>query len=191
MKISPHTTHIPVDDNLYLRLATVDDAPYLYHLINTHREYLREWLPFIDYSKSVLDTKAYLRAVTDSKNIAEEVYVILNQKSIAGIIGLKGIDHVNRKTEIGYWLSAALQGQGIMRRSCAALLQYAFEEMRMNRVQIKVGVGNGKSSRIPQALGFTSEGIQRDGEYLNGRFHDLEIFSLLAREWEKQNEQHL
>lgn len=187
MKISPHSTHIPVDSDLYLRLATVDDAPFLYHLINTHRAYLREWLPFIDYSMSVLDTKAYLRAVTDSKNIAEEVYVILYQKSIAGIIGFKGIDHVNRKTEIGYWLSATLQGQGIMRRSCKAMLRHAFEEMGMNRVQIKVGIGNTKSSRIPQALNFKSEGVQRDGEYLNGHFHDLEIYSLLLREWEQQN----
>lgn len=187
MKISPHSTHIPVDTDLYLRLATVDDAPYLYHLINTHREYLRKWLPFIDYSMSVLDTKAYLRAVTDSKNISEEVYVILYQKCIAGIIGFKGIDHVNRKTEIGYWLSAALQGQGIMRRSCQTLLRHAFEEMSMNRVQIKVGIGNTKSSKIPQALGFISEGVQRDGEYLNGHFHDLEIYSLLLREWEQQN----
>lgn len=186
MKISPHTTHIHVDSDIYLRLATVDDAPILYHLIDRHRAYLREWLPFIDYSLSVLDTKAYLRVVTDSKNTAEEVYVILYQKAIAGIIGFKNIDQVNRKTEIGYWLSAALQGQGIMRRSCKALLQYAFEELGMNRVQIKVGVGNDKSSRIPQVLGFKQEGVQRDGEYLNGHFHDLEIYSLLQREWEQQ-----
>ncbi|WP_237144470.1 GNAT family N-acetyltransferase [Pontibacter pamirensis] len=176
-----------MDTDLYLRLTTVDDAPYLYHLIDANRAYLREWLPFIDYSMSVLDTKAYLRAVTDIKNISEEVYVILYQKSIAGIIGFKGIDNVNRKVEIGYWLSGALQGKGIMRRSCKALLQYAFEEMRMNRIQIKVGVGNTKSSKIPQKLGFQLEGVQRDGEYLNGHFHDLEIYSLLFREWQQQS----
>lgn len=184
MKISPHTTHISVDTDLYLRLATVDDAPFLYHLIDIHRTYLREWLPFIDYSMSVMDTKAYLRAVSDSKNTSEEVYVILYQKSIAGIIGFKGIDHINRKTEVGYWLSGSLQGKGIMRRSCKALLQYAFEEMGMNRIQIKTGTGNLRSSNIPKKLGFTLEGVQRDGEYLNGYFHDLEVYSLLQREWE-------
>ena len=188
MKISPHTTTIAVDTDLYLRLASVEDAPFLYRIIDTHRAYLREWLPFIDFSQSVLDTKAYLRAVTDTKNIAEEVYVILYQKSIAGIIGFKGIDYINRKSELGYWLSADLQGRGIMRRSCKALLQYAFGEMGMNRVQIKAGAGNLRSSNIPRKLGFTLEGVQRDGEYLNGRFHDLEVYSLLQREWLQQEE---
>jgi len=188
MKISPPTTHIPVDTDLYLRLATVDDAPFLYHLIEKHRAYLREWLPFIDFSQSVLDTKAYLRAVSDTKNPSEEVYVILHQKTIAGIIGFKGIDHINRKLEIGYWLSGDLQGQGIMRRACKALLNFAFGEMGMNRVQIKAGVGNHKSIKIPQKLGFTREGVQRDGEYLNGRFHDLEVYSLLQREWLQQEQ---
>ena len=186
MKISSYTNYITVDTDLYLRLATVEDAPFLYRLIDTHRAYLREWLPFIDFSQSMLDTKAYLRAVTDSKNTAEQVYVILYQKSIAGIIGFKEIDYVNRRAEVGYWLSGDLQGQGIMRRSCSALLQYAFGEMGLNRIQIKTGTGNHRSSNIPKKLGFTLEGVQRDGEYLNGRFHDLEVYSLLQREWLQQ-----
>jgi ribosomal-protein-serine acetyltransferase len=159
------------------------DAHAVYHLIDTHRAYLREWLPFIDYSQSVADTKAYFRTVTDTKNIAEQVFVIVYQGHISGIIGFKGIDYINYKVEIGYWLAGNLQGQGIMRRCCKALVQYAFEDMRMNRIQIKVGVGNHRSSNIPKKLGFVLEGVQRDGELLNGAFHDLEIYSLLQREF--------
>ena len=185
MKVISSTSELSIAPDLYLRQAAVSDAPALYYLINRHRTYLREWLPFIDYSKSAADTKAYLRMVTDSKNISEDVYVIMFEESVGGIIGFKGIDYINRKLEIGYWLSGDLQGKGIMQRSCRALVQYAFSEMQMNRVQIKVGVGNSKSSRIPQKLGFKLEGVQRDGEYLNGRFHDLEIYSMLQREWQQ------
>lgn len=183
MKVNTSPAYIPVAPGLYLRLVTLADAPAVYRLIDKHRAYLREWLPFIDYSRSVADTKAYFRTVTDQKNISEQVFVIVYQEEIEGIIGFKGIDYVNHKAEIGYWLAGDRQGQGIMRRSCKALLQYAFEEMRMNRIQIKVGVGNHRSSNIPQKLGFVLEGVQRDGEFLNGSFHDLEIYSLLQREF--------
>ncbi len=183
MRISFPSSQIAVAEDLYLRLASPDDAYSLYHLIDTHRAYLREWLPFIDFSVSVLDTKAYLRAVSDSKNKSEEVYVILYRQDIAGIIGFKGIDQVNRKAEMGYWLSEDLQGHGIVRRSCKALLQHAFGKMGMHRIQIKTGVGNHRSSNVPQKLGFTLEGVQRDGEYLNGRFHNLEVYSLLKPEF--------
>ncbi|MCJ8164492.1 GNAT family N-acetyltransferase [Pontibacter sp. E15-1] len=183
MRISFPSSQIAVADDLYLRLASPDDAFSLYQLIDTHRSYLREWLPFVDFSVSALDTKAYLRAVTDRKNDSEEVYVILYQQDIAGIVGFKGIDMVNRAAEMGYWLSGDLQGLGLMRRSCKALLQHAFGKMGLHRIQIKTGVGNLRSSNIPQKLGFTLEGVQRDGEYLNGRFHDLEVYSLLQPEF--------
>lgn len=183
MRISFPSSQLSVDTDLYLRPASPDDAPQLYHLIDTNREHLRKWLPFVDYSLSVLDTKAYLRSVADSRNAAEEVYVIVYQKELAGIVGFKGIDHINQKAEMGYWLAENMQGKGIMRRCCKTLLRQAFEKMGLNRVQIKVGRGNERSTNIPQKLGFTLEGVQRDGEYLNGAFHDLEVYSLLRRDF--------
>jgi ribosomal-protein-serine acetyltransferase len=57
--------------------------------------------------------------------------------------------------------------------------------MGMNRVQIKVGVKNKKSAAVPKRLNFTFEGIERDGEYLNGVYIDLEVYSVLKRDWNK------
>ncbi|MDX5422984.1 MAG: GNAT family N-acetyltransferase [Hymenobacteraceae bacterium] len=178
---------LPIDTDLYLREAAVTDAAALYQLIDASRKYLREWLPFIDHSHGVSDTEQYLRVVTSPGNISDKVFVILYQKETAGIIGYKGIDRLNNKVEIGYWLGEGFQKKDIMRRACHTLLRYAFEKMSMNRIQINVGVGNSRSSNIPKKLGFTLEGIQRDGELLNGSYHNLEVYSLLRKDWERQH----
>ncbi|MFD2247067.1 GNAT family N-acetyltransferase [Pontibacter ruber] len=177
---------ITIAPNLYLRQAGIADAPAVFNLINTHRNYLRQWLPFIDQSQSVKDTEHFLRSVTAPGNRSDLVFAILYEEEVVGIIGYKQIDYVNQKLEIGYWLGEPYQGKGIMLRSCAALVRHAFNSMNMNRVQINVGVGNEKSSNIPKKLGFVFEGIERDGELLHGRFHDLENYSLLKREWQAQ-----
>jgi ribosomal-protein-serine acetyltransferase len=90
---------------------------------------------------------------------------------------------VNRKTEIGYWLSEKFQGQGLVTKSVSELCHFAFQKLDMNRVQIKCAVGNTPSANIPKRLNFTFEGIERQGELLIGNiFTDLEIYSKLKGE---------
>ena len=63
------------------------------------------------------------------------------------------------------------------------LVIFIFETMKMNRILIKVAVGNTKSSAIPKKLGFGFEGIEREGEALHGKFVDLEMYSFLKKDW--------
>ncbi|WP_242927033.1 GNAT family N-acetyltransferase [Pontibacter vulgaris] len=189
MKKLTHTYQLPIAPDLVLREVTINDAPAIYTLIDSYRAYLREWLPFIDFSRSVKDNEAYLKSVTSEDNVTDQVFAIVYLERLVGIIAYKTIDLLNRKLEIGYWLGEPYQGKGIMRRCCSALMQHAFENMGINRIQIKVGEGNFKSSNIPKNLGFTIEGIEREGEFLNGRFLDLEIYSLLKTEWEAHRRQ--
>lgn len=86
-----------------------------------------------------------------------------------------------KRAEIGYWLTKPMQGNGIMIRSVEALVKYAFE--KFNRLSIKCAVENVRSKKIPKKLGFTFEGIERDGEIsAYGYYNDLEIYSLLKRD---------
>ncbi|MBJ6116634.1 GNAT family N-acetyltransferase [Pontibacter sp. BT310] len=180
--IIPKTDNtITIAPDLYLRMATPDDAQALFNIINSQRPYLREWLPFVDLTRQVSDTAFYLQTIVNSTS--DRVFVIVSEEVVCGLIGFKGIEYFNRKVEIGYWLSEHQQGKGIMRQSCSRLLKYAFEILNMNRVQLKVAPKNYKSRNIPIKLGFTLEGTEREGELLNGHYHDLEVYSLLKKEW--------
>ncbi len=187
MKTLTHVIEIPVYEDLLLREVTLDDAPAIFKLIDSNRNYLEKWLPFVKHSKRVSDTEAFIKSVSENNNLSEIVFTIIYKQQYAGIIGFKDIDYANLKLEIGYWLIESLQHKGIMVRSCTALINYAFKIMQMNRIQIKVGIGNKRSNNIPKKLGFTYEGTERDGEQLGpDQFRDLEVYSLLRREWIKQ-----
>lgn len=50
----------------------------------------------------------------------------------------------NQKTEIGYWLSEKFQHKGIVTHSCKALIDFAFSEMNLHRIQLKAATKNFK-----------------------------------------------
>jgi ribosomal-protein-serine acetyltransferase len=88
--------------------------------------------------------------------------------------------------EIGYWLAAPFQGRGIMTRACRAMVAYAFDTLRLQKVVIRCALGNTRSCAIPQRLGFKHEGIARQAEWLYDHFVDLNLFGMLASNWYAQ-----
>jgi ribosomal-protein-serine acetyltransferase len=77
------------------------------------------------------------------------------------------------------------QGKGIMIDSLKKVLDYAFTEMGLNRIKVTCAINNIKSSALPKKLGFTLEGIAKEGNWLYDHFVDLEVYSLLAKKWKK------
>ena len=173
-----------VDDHTTLVMVEMRDADEIFALVEASRMYLREWLPWVDAASSVEDTKAFVRA--SHKQYAEGngfQCCIRYKGKIAGIIGFSMVDWLNKRVEIGYWLDEDLQGRGIMTRCCRVLIELAFTEYSLHRVEIRVATENEKSRSIPKRLGFTYEGTSREAEWLNDRFVDTAAYSLLRRDW--------
>lgn len=176
---------IRITDDIQLIPLCLDDISDIFRMLNDEREYMREWLPFVDHTHKEEDTA---NAVAGMLQSPAEQFTIRYMGILVGLIGFKDYDEVNRKIEIGYWLSQYQQGRGIMIRSVEALLDYAFVCLNVNRVQIKVAVGNSKSNRIPQKLNFTLEGVERDGELLvDNKYTDINVYSLLKKEYKNGN----
>lgn len=175
---------IKVDDELVLKAISLASSRTIFDSINSSRSHLRKWLPFIDQTKSVNDTRSFIKSVLNSNCLKKDLlFEIWHQAEFAGLIALKEIDYANLKLEIGYWLDEGKTGKGIMLRSCQSLISYSFNELNMNRISIKVAIGNEKSTAIPIALDFYQEGIERKGELINNCFNDLLVFSMLKKDW--------
>ena len=161
-----------------------ESAALIFDAIDGSRKHLGKWLPFVGQTRSIADTREFIHMVRDSKcQKKDEVYEIWYRGEFAGLIALKEIDTVNAKTEIGYWLKEEMTGMGIMTSACRMLISHAFSRMGLNRITVKVASGNMKSKAVPQRLGFRHEGMEIEGELLNGRFVDLEVYGLLKSEW--------
>ena len=173
-----------IDDNQFLERLTLSHVEAIFTAIDQNRKFLRKWLPFVDFTHKKIDTERFIRSILEKPTVnRDEVYVIWYKYDFAGLVGFKDYDRINDKIEIGYWLNEKMTGKGIATASVRKMVNLAFRNMEMNRVQIRCGIGNDKSSAIPRRLGFTYEGIERSGERHNHSYIDLEVYSLLKNEW--------
>lgn len=190
--MSFHFSTLPVDDEIELRLLDESHAEPLFALVDKHRAYLRAWLPWLDMNMRVEDTMQFI--LNDRANYENGRCFntsIWYRGQIVGVIGFHPIDWANRSAMIGYWIAGDHQGKGIITRSCAALTSYAFDVLKLHRIDIRCALGNEKSCAIPLRLGFTHEGILREAEWLYNHFVDLNVYSMLEREWKEQQRSHL
>ena len=170
--------------DLDLRLLEERHAATVFALVDRDREYLREWLPWVDSTLRQEDSLSFIRASLEqfASNSGFAAGVWWNEQFV-GVVGTHKIDWLNRKVELGYWLGKNFQGQGIMTDASRAAVTHLLVEMDLNRVTIQCATGNAKSCAIPRRLGFTLEGTLRDGQLLNGRYEDLLMFAMLRRDW--------
>ena len=174
-----------------LRLLTEVDAEVLFKLVDQNRSYLRQWLPWLDASTKIEHTREFIKGtVKRFEESAGFVCAINFHSSIVGVIGHNAIDKDNRISYPGYWLSESHTGRGIMTCAMRSLIEHSFTELNLNRIDIRVAVGNKKSQAIPDRLGFSKEGVIRQAEQLYGRFVDHTVNGLLHSDWVKPPSSH-
>ena len=175
--------NIRVNEEIRLELIKEDHAVLLFNTVDHNRVYLKKWLSFIDAMHNLHFAEEFVkRSMAQYKEGREAGFVIFYKEDMVGRIGVYKIEPYNRIGEIGYWLTENAQGKGIVTKACEALIDYCFAELKLNRLEIKCGTENKKSQAIPERIGFTKEGIIRQGEFLYDHFIDLYLYSLLQKE---------
>ena len=175
---------ILVDDSLSLHLARHELAEPIFQAIDENRAYLRQYLPWVDGTQSLEDTKTFIKeSMQQNSDGSRLTTFILSNGLLAGSLGVVHFNRDHRRCEIGYWLREDLQGLGIMTRACRSFIDFLFKNKQMNRLEILVLPKNGKSRAVPLRLGFKSDGILRKALRMYDSYHDVEVFSLLREDW--------
>jgi ribosomal-protein-alanine N-acetyltransferase len=105
------------------------------------------------------------------------------ESEIIGSVGFYAWDRETEKAEAGYDLKPAYWGKGIMVEALNRVVQFGFEEMGLNRIQVTIMSTNPRSMALIEKVGFKREGILRDYSKFEGKYSDEHIFSMLGREW--------
>jgi len=175
-----------IDDNIKLSLPDIHRADEIAALVGENLERLRPWMPWAVDEYSAEHAKDFIQRTL--KEFAENgrfnVMIEVNEH-LAGSLGFHDLDTVNRSAAIGYWIGKEFEGRGIVSRCCRVLIDYLFDTMKLNRVQINCNVENIRSRAVPERLGFKLEGIHRQVEYHNEKYGDWAVYAMLKDEWNK------
>lgn len=126
---------------------------------------------------------------TGSSNSRQNRWLIMLKETneAIGTIGFHNWDKRNHIAEIGYDLSFAHWGRGIMSEVLERVLSFGFEEMQLNRIQAFVHLQNIGSYCVLKRRGFVSEGVVRDRHLFQGKYHDHFMLALLKRDTMDEN----
>ena len=176
-----------VENGLDLQLVGEDDAAELFTVVDSNREYLREWLPWLDATNSFEDEIAFISNSLEEYQKREGVfYTIRLEGRIIGTISLNWIDWGNKAAGVGYWLSKNHTGNGYVTKSCIRLMEHCFDDLSLHRFVLEVAVDNIPSCEIAERIGMRLEGITKDREWLYDHYVDAKLFAITKPEWDQK-----
>ncbi|RPF50613.1 GNAT family N-acetyltransferase [Aquisalibacillus elongatus] len=169
-------------DRIYFRKLGKDDVKTLYKWHNDVEVFtnMRSSLDLYNHE----DIEEFYDKVKEGKN-----FVIVEKESNTdiGSISLVGLSFRQRNAEIllligekDYW------GQGYGKEAFRLLLNYAFNELNLHRLSLKVFSYNQKAKKMYENLGFQVEGKLRESFFRDGEWHDIYIMSMLQKDYFEQ-----
>lgn len=175
---------LPLGDRARLRPLEPWQAPEFLAHIDRARPTVDPWIPWASLSTDLASATATLQRYADRQ--AEDsgrIYGIWLDGTLVGGVMFPRFDKDAGTCEIGCWLEAAGEGHGLVTRACRLLIDWAFTERGMSRVEWWVAAGNTRSIAAARRLGMTHEGTLRRRYPHRGVRQDSEVWSVLAEEW--------
>ena len=170
---------IIVDKEIRVSLVQESFAPTYAKLVKENFNYLEKWLSWPSSCKSEQDFILFIhKSLHDYANGKSMVCGIWFNDKLVGNASFNTINNELKKVEIGYWIKESAQGNGIITRACKTLIEIAFNELKMQKIQLSAATENLKSRAVCERLGMKLEGIISNAENLNGRIVDHAIYGL-------------
>lgn len=171
---------LSVDDeiNLYLVNEAFTER-YVELVAEENSEYLSEWLAWPTFCRTQDDFKAFVRGSLHKYADGTCMNCAIEYRGeIVGNSGFSTINHNLKMVEIGYWIGRQYQGNGIVTRVCRYLINYAFTQLSMEKVQIAAAEGNSPSRAVCERLGMRLEGIITNREKVGDRVLNHAIYGI-------------
>ncbi|MFQ5512808.1 MAG: GNAT family N-acetyltransferase [Myxococcota bacterium] len=168
---------------LRLRAPRRSDLLSLHEAIAETLPELIRWLPWAHPGHDLQDTRRYLRGARLARARRQSFELViegLSDGALHGIVSLHRIDWLRRSAGLGYWVRRASWGKGIATEAGLRLIEHAFGDLMLHRLEAHVAPANGASVRVVEKLGFQSEGLARGVELIAGAFQDHLQYSLLS-----------
>lgn len=169
------------DGKVQVRKFEEKDVPLKVKWINdtSNNQYLHYDLPL-----TLENTFRWFNRIKDDARRFDAT--ILYESMPVGIIGLLSIDSVNRKAEFYITLGeVSYKGKGIAEKASKLLINYAFEELGLNKLYLYTEEQNLRAQKLFEKIGFLKEGLLRQDLFIKNEYKNRFSMSILKDEYPK------
>ena len=174
-------------DRLILRPVHINDKTEIFaYRSDKETNKYQGWIP-----ETIEDVESFI------DNIAKQInepgtwfqFSIIEKKSgkIIGDIGVHFWDKENKQAEIGCTLNRNFQKKGYATESVRKIIDYLFTELNKHRIITSIDPNNENSVRLVERIGFRKEAHFVESLFVNGKWVDDLIYSLIEKDWKKLN----
>lgn len=181
--MSPRPIEVPVegltDGVVRLRLGADSDVERITALVQDP-EVVR-WTT-IPAGQTQTGTREWMQRGMAGLATGSDLALVIADAETNEPIGTIGLHEINRATEratAGYVLARELRGRGLGRRALRLLCAYAFDELRLARVEVTIEAENAASRATAESVGFREEGLLHSYMRIAGERRDMLMYGLL------------
>lgn len=177
-----------VTKRLILRDANVKDAKDIAENANDYDVwYFTDSIP---HPYSLKDAKSFIeKCERDRKEKPRKNYSfgieIKSEKKIVGKISLFRINKEHKRAGIGYWIGKKYRKQGIVSEAEKAVLDFAFNKLKLNKINGDAMTENVGSNKLFEKFGFRKVGILKEELIKKGKKKDVYHWELLKGDYKK------
>jgi ribosomal-protein-alanine N-acetyltransferase len=186
--IGQDSVHVVRGRGVWLRPAVMGDYAAWAELRARSRDHLTPWEPV--WQRDELTRSAFRRRVRHYQREAREdlgyAFLIFRDGDdrLLGGLTLSNVRRgVTQAAVLGYWLGEPFVQQGYMAAAVGVIAGFAFDELRLHRLEAATMPTNAASIRVLERNGFRREGIARRLLKINGAWEDHVLHALVAEEF--------
>ncbi len=149
------------------------------------RDFIGQHIGFADAAKDLESARELLQRYADkAATDTGRIFGIWLDEVLVGGVLFRVMDVPQGRAEVGCWLEPAAVGKGLVTRAAKVLVDHAIRERGLHRVEWHVSSANAPSIAVARRLGMSRDGVLRSYSLHRGVRQDVEVWSVLAPEWE-------
>ena len=201
---------LKIDEEIHLRNIHPDDSETLFNLIEQNRARLHLWIdPYalpktakaarlftihclINYYGDPIGPSELDQYIHELEHYFPPVHHPLDlgvwfRGELVGSVSMSHLEDSYTAVEFGYWITREHEGKGIITRCISALMDYAMDNMDIQRFVIGCAVNNQRSRAVPERLGYRLHAIQPNKEVVGEFVYDRAIYGIRSTAWRERN----